>query len=128
MAISTPKLIGISGALAGALIITAFILLNSVIPQYSVYELFEKNNPNNLIGKNVQLVGDVYNITNEDFLIKDWEGMNHSIIVKYKNVPIPSGFELGKRVLVEGSLGISSEGWVLKAIQISTKCPSKYEN
>ncbi|OLS22460.1 MAG: hypothetical protein HeimC3_30930 [Candidatus Heimdallarchaeota archaeon LC_3] len=128
MAISTPKLIGITGALAGALIITAFILFNSLIPQYSVYEMFEKNNPNDLIGKNVQLVGDVYNITNENFLIRDWEGMNYSVIVQYENVPIPSGFETGKRVLVEGTIDVSPEGWVIKATQISTKCPSKYQN
>ncbi|MHA1983336.1 MAG: cytochrome c maturation protein CcmE domain-containing protein [Candidatus Hodarchaeales archaeon] len=128
MAISTPKMIGISAILVGALAISAFLVLTSFTPQYSINELFEKADPNDLIGKKVQLVGDVQNISDDSFLIEDWEGNEYSVLVEHENIPIPSGFETGKRVLVEGSLEYDSGNWVLKASQISTKCPSKYQS
>jgi cytochrome c-type biogenesis protein CcmE len=128
MAISTPKLISITAILIGALVISAYVIFSSVTPQYSIAELFEKTDPNDLIGKNVQLVGDVHNISENTFIIEDWEGSNYLVVIEHEDIPIPSGFETGKRVLVEGSLEYNSQGWVLKASQISTKCPSKYQN
>ena len=60
MAISTPKLVTITAILIGALAITSFVLVNSFIPQYSVTELFEENNPNDFIGKNVTKIFSMY--------------------------------------------------------------------
>jgi cytochrome c-type biogenesis protein CcmE len=127
MAISTPKLIGVIGVLVLSLALVAYLLISSIIPQYSVEELFEDNDPESMIGKRMQLVGDVEVIgNNSTFTIIDWSGLNHTINVSHSNVPLPGGFGIGKRVLVDGKLQFNNGEWSLEANQISTKCPSKY--
>ena len=126
MTIATPKLIIIGIVLIGSVAGLGFILVDSMVPQYSVYEFFHENDPNSMIGKKIQLVGDAYNVTNDSFVLKDWEGYNYTIKVNYENTPLPSGFEEGKRVMVEGTILKTPDGWVINANLISTKCPSKY--
>lgn len=53
-------------------------------------------------------------------------GQTHSIHVDYSGVIVPDGFEEGHTIAVKGYLVSQSEGWLLKAHEIQTGCPSKY--
>ena len=128
MAISTSKLLMILGTSLASVLIIGFMLLSSIVPQFSVFELFMQNDPIALRDKKVQIVGDVAQIDDGSFVLRDWETKNLNISVFHTNLPIPSGFGLDKRVLVEGTLKQDADGhWFIDAELISTKCPSKYE-
>ena len=129
MAISTQKLALIGAVLVISVMLSFALLYSSIIPQYSVNELFSNEDPSKLIEKKIQLVGDVENMSSSEsvFIIKDWEGKNYSVTVYHDTVALPAGFQLGKRVMVEGFLKHSDlRGYYLVATLISTKCPSKY--
>lgn len=130
MAISTKKLVAIGAVIIISVVLAFTLLYSSVVPQYSVGEFYTNNNKSSLVNKKIQLVGDVadWNSTNGTFKINDWQGYNYSVFVQYKNVQIPGGFTVGKRVVVEGILKPDGTAYMLQADMISTKCPSKYEN
>ena len=129
MAISTRKLVAIGGVLFISVVFSIGLLYTSIIPQYSVGEFYVNNNKSSLVDKKIQLVGDVntWNTSSGVFTIEDWQNYNYTVLVQYNNVQIPSGFTIGKRVLVEGILKQSTSNYVLQADLVSTKCPSKYE-
>jgi hypothetical protein len=128
MALSTPKLLGLTGVVLGSIAIIFIVLLTSAIPQFSVYELFNKNDPSTLLNKKLQLVGDVTILEgNDTLIITDWETRNFTVTIIHTGVPLPAGVAIGKRILVEGVLKASENGWIVEASLISTKCPSKYE-
>jgi cytochrome c-type biogenesis protein CcmE len=56
------------------------------------------------------------------------EGTGLNLRVSTSSIPIPEGFEEGKTVAVKGSLVKDAEGWILRADEIKTGCPSKYES
>lgn len=127
MAISTPKLGLIGGILIISTILTYVILASSIIPQYSVYEFYTKSNPESMVDQKIQLVGDVYSVGTDEFVIGDWEtNGTHTVTILHQNVVKPSGFEIGKRVMIEGILKESGTSYYVQASLISTKCPSKY--
>ena len=131
MAISTKKLVAIGGVLFISVMLSFALLYSSIVPQYSVGEFYTNNNKSSLVDKKIQLVGDVnsWNVTTKDFNIMDWNGYNYNVSVAYTNtVYVPTGFQDGKRVVVEGILKPSGSAYMLQADMISTKCPSKYEN
>ena len=129
MAISTRKLVAIGGVLFISVVFSIGLLYTSIIPQYSVGEFYVNNNKSSLVDKKIQLVGDVntWNTSSGVFTIEDWQNYNYTVLVQYNNVQIPSGFTIGKRVLVEGVLKQSNSNYILQADLVSTKCPSKYE-
>ena len=53
-------------------------------------------------------------------------GQTHSLQVDYSGVIVPDGFEEGHTIAVKGNLVSHSDGWLLKAHEIQTGCPSKY--
>lgn len=127
MSIAKPKLFGLFTVLIGSLALTGFVLYNSIIPQYSMAELFRGEvDPNSLVGNKIQVVGDVSMINENDFVITDWDGLNLSLVVECGDLALPAGFELGKRVMVEGELQTEGMNFTLVASLVSTKCPSKY--
>ena len=130
MAISTPKLGLIAGTLILSSVLSYIILFTSSVPIYSVYEFYEKSDPESMVNTKIQLVGDVSSETSSNFVLKAWETAgNYSILVIHKDVAKPSGFQDGARVLIEGYLKkASSNSYYLEADLISTKCPSKYED
>ncbi len=119
--------------IAAVLVITCigaigYLLLASSVPVYSVQEIMDKSNVDSLIGKRIQVVGTVIDTNDTGFKIRDPEDTNSTgpiIYIEDINVERPTGFELGKTVLVEGKL-LSTTTWKFKATMISTKCPSKY--
>lgn len=82
------------------------------------------------INKNIQLIGKVQQINMIGFFIVDPDDpINESLIIYINstNVEKPTGFELGRNVIVEGKLLTNSGLWQFRASSISTKCPSKYQ-
>ena len=53
-------------------------------------------------------------------------GQTQSLQVDYSGVIVPDGFEEGHTIAVKGNLVSHSDGWLLKAHEIQTGCPSKY--
>lgn len=130
MAISNKKLFAIGGVLFISVILSVSLLYSSIVPQYSVGEFYNKQDKSSLLNTKIQLVGDVHswNTTNSTFTLMDWNGYNYTVGVRYKNVVIPNGFEINKRVVVEGILKQTNSFYYLQADSISTKCPSKYQS
>ena len=55
-------------------------------------------------------------------------GSNSTMDVIISGLSIPTGFEEGTMVSVKGTLHLTDEGHVLRADEIKTGCPSKYES
>ena len=53
-------------------------------------------------------------------------GSSHTLNIDFSGVAIPDGFEEGHTIAVKGNLINTADGWVLKAREIQTGCPSKY--
>ena len=108
-----------------------FILLaSSSVPLFTVKELMGHPQPESFIDKKIQLIGNVSQIIGANFSIIDPDDISNESLIIYVeafNVERPSGFALGKRVLVEGKLISIGNVWTFKASMISTKCPSKYK-
>jgi cytochrome c-type biogenesis protein CcmE len=93
---------------------------------YTVSEVVEKGD--SVYGKNVRVNGDVVPGSVDwkperlalSFVIAD---VGESLLVTYKGI-VPDAFKAGNEVVVAGKL--NADG-VLRATEILTKCPSKYE-
>ena len=53
-------------------------------------------------------------------------GSSHSLNIDFSDVAVPDGFEEGHTIAVKGNLINTADGWLLKAREIQTGCPSKY--
>ena len=53
-------------------------------------------------------------------------GASHTLDIDFSDVAIPDGFEEGHTIAVKGNLINTTDGWLLKASEIQTGCPSKY--
>lgn len=112
----------------GALLV---LLASSSVPIFSVKELMDHPSYESYVNRKIQLVGIVQQIDSSGFLINDPEDKSNDTLIVYinsTNVEKPTGFELGKTVLVEGKLLSTRNLWTFKASLISTKCPSKYKS
>ncbi len=107
------------------------LLAQSSIPIFSVKEIMDHSDAESYLDRKIQLVGNVREQNETHFSINDPDDVNNAsliITIESINVIKPSGFQIGKTVLVEGKL-LEIEGiWLFKATLISTKCPSKYQN
>jgi hypothetical protein len=120
--------------LASSIIIVcagAFLLLlaSSSVPLFTVKELKDHPQPESYINKKIQLIGNINQIIETNFTLTDPDDPNNESLIIYVeaiNIGRPSGFVLGKIVLVEGKLLSIGNVWIFKASMISTKCPSKY--
>ncbi len=122
--------------LAGIIIIISggallLLLAGSSVPVYSVKEAMDHSQPESLVNRKIQLVGNIKDSNDTHFSINDPQDTTNVSLIIYieaANVEKPIGFEIGKTVLVEGKLLSIDEKWLFKASMISTKCPSKYES
>ena len=107
----------------------AFLILltNSSVPTFSVKELMDHQSSNSYLNRNIQLVGVVQEVNSTGFFIADPDNASLSVYINTTGTYRPAGVEPGKKVLVEGKLVSTTNVWKLKAILISTVCPSKYE-
>ena len=53
-------------------------------------------------------------------------GIEHSLSIDYSGAAIPDGFDEGHTIALKGQLVYENGGWILKANEIQTGCPSKY--
>ena len=53
-------------------------------------------------------------------------GSSYTLNIDFSGVAIPDGFEEGHTIAVKGNLINTADGWLLKAREIQTGCPSKY--
>jgi len=112
----------------GALLV---LLAGSSVPVFSVKEAMDHPRPESLLERKIQIVGVVRDMNVTHFSINDPEDVDNISLIIYinaTNVEIPVGFEIGKKVLVEGKLLSIGENWLFRASMISTKCPSKYDS
>ena len=99
--------------------------------QYTVDEIM--NEPERFDGENIFVRGIVLPGTmNYDELMFTLQGSTETIIVNFKDSPIPDGFDEGRTIAVRGTLNTinSSDGtmiWIIDSFEIQTGCPSKYE-
>ena len=99
--------------------------------QYTVDEIM--NEPERFDGENIFVRGIVLPGTmNYDELVFTLQGSTETIIVNFKDSPIPDGFDEGRTIAVRGTLYTdnSSDGtmiWIIDSFEIQTGCPSKYE-
>jgi hypothetical protein len=106
------------------------LLANSSVPMFTVKELMDNPRPESLINKKIQVIGVVKTFNSTSFYITDPEDVSNGFLLIYvnaANVERPTGFEIGRTVLIEGKLLTISNIWRFRASSISTKCPSKYQ-
>tara|TARA_B100000212_G_C27019323_1_gene382465 strand:+ start:116 stop:484 length:369 start_codon:yes stop_codon:yes gene_type:complete len=99
--------------------------------QYTVDEIMSE--PERFDGENIFVRGIVLPGTmNYDELVFTLQGSTETLIVNFKESPIPDGFDEGRTIAVRGILQTdnSSDGtmiWIINSYEIQTGCPSKYE-
>ena len=99
--------------------------------QYTVDEIM--NDPERFDGENIFVRGIVLPGTmNYDELVFTLQGSTETLIVNFKDSPIPDGFDEGRTIAVRGTLQTdnSADGtmiWIIDSFEIQTGCPSKYE-
>ncbi|MFX0085461.1 MAG: cytochrome c maturation protein CcmE [Candidatus Hodarchaeota archaeon] len=111
--------------------VSAFFLLlaSSSVPLFTVKQLMDHPQPEAYLNRKIQLIGVVDQINGANFSVSDPEDVTNEtliIFIEAVNVERPSGFEIGKQVLIEGKLITIGYIWKFKASSISTKCPTKY--
>ena len=117
----------------GASIAIFGLMMVTVDPQvqYTVDEIM--NEPERFDGENIFVRGIVLPGTmNYDELVFTLQGSTETLIVNFKDSPIPDGFDEGRTIAVRGTLQTdnSADGtmiWIIDSFEIQTGCPSKYE-
>ncbi len=99
--------------------------------QYTVDEIMRE--PERFNGESIFVRGIVLPGTmNYEELVFTLQGTTETLIVNFKDSPIPDGFDEGRTIAVRGILqtGNSPDGtmiWIIDSFEIQTGCPSKYE-
>ena len=111
------------------LAILVALMTYSVEPmsQYSIDEVMESidEHENERIHIRGIIVNGTLNFESGTVLLT---GSNYTMDVNIAGLSIPTGFEEGTMVSVKGTLHITDLGHVLRADEIKTGCPSKYES
>jgi len=85
-------------------------------------------NPSSHEGDRIHLRGVVGNgthdVSNRTFTL---EGLDDELAVFIGTTAVPEGFEEGRTIAIHGTLILSGGEWTLRADEIKTGCPSKYE-
>ncbi|MHA1968629.1 MAG: hypothetical protein ACW964_12590, partial [Candidatus Hodarchaeales archaeon] len=84
-----------------------FLLASSSVPVLTVKELMDQPQPESYLNRKVQIVGIVNEYEGSNFSINDPDYRNNGsliIFIEATNVEKPTGFEIGKTVLIEGKL------------------------
>ena len=110
-------------------VLTLFIVMMSItiqpVPQYSIDEIMD--NTDTHLGERIHIWGTIVNGTLNDDSLVTLVGIEDTLSVDISGLAIPVGFEEGKMVSVKGVLKIVEGTFVIRADEIQTGCPSKYE-
>ena len=110
-------------------VLTLFIVMMSItiqpVPQYSIDEIMEDTDTH--LGERIHIRGTIVNGTLNDDSLVTLVGIEDTLSVDISGLAIPVGFEEGKMVSVKGVLKIVEGTFVIRADEIQTGCPSKYE-
>ncbi len=112
-----------------SVVLTLFIVMMSItiqpVPQYSIDEIMD--NTDTHLGERIHIRGTIVNGTLNDDSLVTLVGIEDTLSVDISGLAIPVGFEEGKMVSVKGVLKIVEGTFVIRADEIQTGCPSKYE-
>ena len=111
------------------LVLTSFMVMMTVtiqpLPQYSIDEIIENSDTH--IDERIHIRGTIVNGSmNEDSMVT-LVGIDETMEIDISGLAIPVGFEEGKMVSVKGVLKIVDGQFVVRADEIQTGCPSKYD-
>ena len=110
-------------------VLTLFIVMMSItiqpVPQYSIDEIMDNTDIH--LGERIHIRGTIVNGTLNDDSLVTLVGIEDTLSVDISGLAIPVGFEEGKMVSVKGVLKIVEGTFVIRADEIQTGCPSKYE-
>ena len=110
-------------------VLTLFIVMMSItiqpVPQYSIDEIMD--NTDTHLGERIHIRGTIVNGTLNDESLVTLVGIEDTLRVDISGLAIPVGFEEGKMVSVKGVLKLVDGIFVIRADEIQTGCPSKYD-
>tara|TARA_B100002052_G_C15837713_1_gene578593 strand:+ start:1084 stop:1494 length:411 start_codon:yes stop_codon:yes gene_type:complete len=112
------------------LVLTSFVLMMTVsirpMPQYSIDEVIDSVDSH--VDERIHIRGTIVNGTmGDDSPLITLNGMDNQLNIDISGLAIPTGFEEGKMVSVKGILKLIEGEYVLRADEIQTGCPSKYD-
>ncbi len=112
------------------LVLSSFMIMMSItirpLPQYTIDEIMD--NTETHVGERIHIRGTIVNGTlDSDSSLVTLIGIEDTISIDISGLQIPVGFEEGKMVSVKGMLKIIDGTFVIRADEIQTGCPSKYD-
>tara|TARA_Y100001968_G_C18975842_1_gene534462 strand:+ start:91 stop:489 length:399 start_codon:yes stop_codon:yes gene_type:complete len=112
------------------LVLSSFMIMMSItirpLPQYTIDEIMDDTETH--VGERIHIRGTIVNGTlDSDSSLVTLIGIDDTISIDISGLQIPVGFEEGKMVSVKGMLKIIDGTLVIRADEIQTGCPSKYD-
>ena len=112
------------------LVLSSFMIMMSItirpLPQYTIDEILDDTDTH--VGERIHIRGTIVNGTlDSDSSLVTLIGIEDTISIDISGLQIPVGFEEGKMVSVKGMLKIVEGTFVIRADEIQTGCPSKYD-
>ncbi len=112
------------------IVLTSFMIMMSItirpLPQYTIDEIMDDTETH--VGERIHIRGTIVNGTlDSDSSLVTLIGIEDTISIDISGLQIPVGFEEGKMVSVKGMLKIIDGTFVIRADEIQTGCPSKYD-
>ena len=112
------------------IVLTSFMIMMSIsirpMPQYSIDQIMDDSDSH--LGERIHIRGTIMNGTMDaDSSIVTLVGIDDKIDIDISGLAIPIGFEEGKMVSVKGILKIIDNEFIIRADEIQTGCPSKYD-
>jgi len=96
------------------------------MPQYSIDQIMDDSESH--LGERIHIRGTIMNGTLDvDSSIVTLVGIEDTIEIDISGLAIPIGFEEGKMVSVKGILKSIDNEFIIRADEIQTGCPSKYD-
>ena len=110
-------------------VLSLFMIMMSItiqpVPQYSIDEIMDNSDTH--LGERIHIRGTIVNGTLNDDSLVTLIGIEDTLKVDISGLAIPVGFEEGKMASVKGVLKIVDDNFVIRADEIQTGCPSKYD-
>ena len=110
-------------------VLASFMVMMTVtiqpLPQYSIDEIIDNSETH--LDERIHIRGTIMNGTLNDGAMVTLVGIEETMKIDISRLAIPVGFEEGKMVSVKGVLKIVNDDFIVRADEIQTGCPSKYD-